>query len=75
MARETPEDCARPGCGHLPASHRLVNPDAACPCPGYRTPEQQLALTAARNLCDTPIEESAKWEFYSALERLLELYP
>jgi hypothetical protein len=52
-----------------------VNPDAACPCPGYRTPEQQLALTAARNLCDTPIEESAKWEFYSALERLLELYP
>ena len=50
------ENCARPGCGHPFATQRtgpadwesghaqsLARECSQCPCPGYRTPEQQEA--------------------------------
>ena len=65
-------NCARPGCGHKRGSHRDVNPDAACPCPGYRTSEQQEAWEALRDNCAGVTSE---WDSPKIIRRLFEVYP
>jgi hypothetical protein len=70
-------NCSR--CGHKRVSHRDVNPNAACPCRGYRTPEQQEAWMELRGTLEQT--RRCSWTPYSvdrieeAMASLLELYP
>jgi hypothetical protein len=77
------ENCARPGCGHEPGSYGADHVSGhlktgagcvECPCPAYRTPEQQEAWEEA-DVCRVYGLGATVNRMAEALERLLELYP
>lgn len=96
-ARPLETTCAR--CGHLhrgaTVGHGVVTYDfgptlrcitEACPCPGYRTQEQQEALVALSSVCATlrtgvmlkvPDLDVGKvaWALLEAAEKMREVFP
>ncbi|MGA8428075.1 MAG: hypothetical protein WB801_10910 [Candidatus Dormiibacterota bacterium] len=79
-SRQAMSICARPGCGHEASLHdpsggcvkRLpFSAQVDCPCPGYRTLEQDAAWAEVRNWRQDTFDD----QLAEALDRLEKVYP